>query len=77
MSNAEMHLKAGHGIATLSQRIKFLAQEHRERIKRLRKLQEELQMAEAKRATQPDLVPVAASVAPEVRDLVMNPLHGL
>jgi hypothetical protein len=77
MSNAEMHLKAGHGIATLSQRIKFLAQEHRERIKRLKKLQEELQMAEAKRATQPDLVPVAASVAPEVEALVMNPLRGL
>ena len=72
-----MYMKAGDGIATLSQRIKFLAQEHRERIKRLKKLQEELRVSEKKRAAQPELVPVLASVAPEALDLVNNPLNGL
>lgn len=77
MTNAEMHLKAGRGIATLSQRMKFMAQEHRERIKRLKKLQEELQLAEVKNPGQSELIAVATSVEPELVELVNDPLAGL
>jgi hypothetical protein len=77
MTNAEMHLRAGRGIATLGQRLKFLGQEHRERIKRLKKLQDHLQEHEMKHPNQPDLIAAPPSIAPEVLELVEDPLGGL
>ena len=77
MTNAEMHLKAGRGIAILGQRAKFISQEHRERIKRLKDLQDRLQEQELKYSGQGDLIAAPPSVPPEVLDLVEDPLNGL
>jgi hypothetical protein len=77
MTNDETYRKASRGIKALSQRMKFLAQEHRERIKQLRKLQDHLDAVDAQTPTGPELLPIEVTLAPEVVTLVNNPTHGL
>lgn len=76
MNNAEIILKALNGIDDLKARQKALVKEHTERIKRLQGLLTDVQ--HAARSGQRDLLEGhGVSLAPELSDLLENPVAGL
>jgi multidrug resistance efflux pump len=75
MTNAEIHVRAGQCIATLKSRSQRVAQKHRERIKQLRDLAENIEQQTA--AGQLELTGEKVSLSPDLERLLGDPIHGL
>lgn len=71
-SEPEIYLEAGRAISALKARVKALAREHSDRIKRLETLRKQIESRE------PGLVGVdRITLSPEVAQLVVHPTAGL
>jgi hypothetical protein len=70
----DMHMKIHGSIEILQSRATAVAQEHRERIKRLREIAIHLQHQSMAGQLPLDIGP---SIAPDVMELITNPTHGL
>lgn len=75
MTHAEIHLRSYRSIQALEQRAKAAAQEHRERIKRLRSLMNAIALEQVRDDL--DIMAESPSLAPELQRLVDDPTHGL
>jgi hypothetical protein len=75
MTHAEIHLLAYRGIQTLEQRAKMAAQEHRERIKRLRGLMQAIAVESVRDGL--DVFAESPTLAPELTALLHDPTRGL
>ena len=75
MKNAMIYIRADDSIAVLERRAKLAAQEHRERIKRLRSLKQALTIQCMK--DEIDMMGDATSLAPELERLLDDPTAGL
>jgi hypothetical protein len=75
MTHAEIHIRAFDAIQVLEHRAKLAAQEHRERIKRLRGLMHAIAVQRMKGEI--DMMVDATSLAPELERLLDDPTAGL
>jgi hypothetical protein len=75
MTHAEIHFRAYQSISVLEGRAKLAAQEHRERIKRLRGLMHAIATQQARDGL--DMLSDSPSLHPELERLVADPTHGL
>lgn len=75
MTHAEIHFRAYQAVGVLEQRAKLAAQEHRERIKRLRGLMHAISLQQARDGL--DMLAESPSLHPELTQLIADPTHGL
>jgi hypothetical protein len=75
MTHAEIHFKAYQSITVLEHRAKLAAQEHRERIKKLRTLMHRIAVSQVRDGI--NLFDDSPSVSPELEQLLADPVHGL
>jgi hypothetical protein len=75
MTHAEIHFKAYQSITVLEHRAKLAAQEHRERIKRLRGLMHAIATQQLRDGL--NMLDDSPSLAPELSQLIADPTHGL
>lgn len=75
MTHAEIHLLAYRSIQVLEKRCQLAAQEHRERIKRLRSVMQAISI-ESQRE-QIDVFGESTTLAPDLHRLLHDPTHGL
>lgn len=75
MTHAEIHFQAYKSITVLEGRAKLAAQEHRERIKKLRDLMHRIAVSQARDGI--NLFDDSPSVSPELAQLLADPMHGL
>jgi hypothetical protein len=75
MTHAEIHLLAYRSIQTLEKRAQLVAQEHRERIKRLRSVMQSIAI-ESQR-DELNVMAEAPTLAPDLHRILHDPTHGL
>ena len=75
MTPGDLHIKISHSVKTLQTRATAVAQEHRERIKRMKDVQDKIEHDAI--TGQLDFGDITPSIAPEVMELIANPTHGL
>lgn len=75
MTHAEIHFKAYQAVTVLEHRAKLAAQEHRERIKRLRGLMHAISVQQARDGL--NMLDDSPSLAPELSQLIADPTKGL
>jgi hypothetical protein len=75
MTHAEIHFQAYKSITVLEGRAKLAAQEHRERIKKLRGLMHAIAVSQARDGI--NMLDDSPSLSPELAQLLAEPLYGL
>jgi hypothetical protein len=75
MTHAEIHFRAYQATIVLEQRAKLAAQEHRERIKRLRGIMHAISVQQARDGL--NMLDDSPSLAPELTQLIADPTRGL
>jgi hypothetical protein len=77
MTNAEIHLRAHWGIKTLKERQRALVKVHTDRVRELRNIADEAELA-AHGGQDPELIKLeCVSLSPERARLLENPIGGL
>jgi hypothetical protein len=75
MTPGDLHIKISHSVKTLQTRATAVAQEHRERIKRLKDVQDKIEHDSI--SGQLGFGDITMGIAPEIMALIDNPTYGL